>query len=247
MRMKNVVTITKSIATLFMRYRNWFGVLKDISRNEATCRLHLRNGPLVEGPEDSELLNLVNEIFFKECYCWKDVRVGESDIVMDVGANIGVFTCYAAMKTRNTVYAIEPYDRNVKVLEANIKRNKLGNVRIINVALADKTGIADLYVAETRGGCLLFDHNIRGKLHERVAVSVRSLGQAMDDFEIKRIDFLKIDCEGSEGFIFRSIPTDYLLRIRKIAMEFHDNVSLLKHNDIIAVQNKSKFYDRPLK
>jgi hypothetical protein len=41
-----------------------------------------------------------------------------------------------------------------------------------------------------------------------------------------------MDCEGSEGFILTSTSEEYLRRIRKIAIEFHDNVSILHHSQI---------------
>ena len=50
--------------------------------------------------------------------------------------------------------------------------------------------------------------------------------------DLKEIDFLKLDCEGAEGSILTSTPGEHLKRIRKIAMEFHDNVSQLKHDEI---------------
>jgi len=54
----------------------------------------------------------------------------------------------------------------------------------------------------------------------------------MDEYSLSQIDFLKLDCEGSEGAIFASTPREYLRRIRKISLEFHDNVSSLRHEEI---------------
>ena len=52
----------------------------------------------------------------------------------------------------------------------------------------------------------------------------------MDKNDVDRIDFLKMDCEGSEFGIFRTTPKEYLERINKMAIEFHDNVTLYKHD-----------------
>ena len=54
----------------------------------------------------------------------------------------------------------------------------------------------------------------------------------MDQNGLDHIDFLKLDCEGGEGYILLSTPLDYLKRIRKIAMEFHDTLSPLKHEEM---------------
>lgn len=50
-----------------------------------------------------------------------------------------------------------------------------------------------------------------------------------------------MDCEGSEGSILMSTPMHYLKRIRKISLEFHDNVSSLKHNDIQKLLGEAGF------
>jgi hypothetical protein len=47
-----------------------------------------------------------------------------------------------------------------------------------------------------------------------------------------------MDCEGSEGAIFTSTSKRYLQRIKKISLEFHDNVSLLNHHQIQEVLKK---------
>jgi hypothetical protein len=54
----------------------------------------------------------------------------------------------------------------------------------------------------------------------------------MDDRKLCKIDYLKIDCEGSEGTIFECLSEDDLRRVRKIGMEFHDNLSSLNHDEI---------------
>ena len=54
----------------------------------------------------------------------------------------------------------------------------------------------------------------------------------MDQNNLDQIDFLKMDCEGGEGYVLLSTPLDYLKRIRKIAMEFHDSQSPLKHQEM---------------
>ncbi len=65
-----------------------------------------------------------------------------------------------------------------------------------------------------------------------IEVHAITLQRIMDDNNLERIDFLKLDCEGSEGSILMSTPRGYLERIQKVAMEFHDNVSQLKHDEI---------------
>jgi len=66
----------------------------------------------------------------------------------------------------------------------------------------------------------------------------------MDNTHIDQIDFLKIDCEDSEGSILQSAPGAYLKRVRKIAMEFHDHLSELYHSDIQNILERAGFTTR---
>ncbi|OLD84039.1 MAG: hypothetical protein AUF64_03045 [Chloroflexi bacterium 13_1_20CM_54_36] len=63
----------------------------------------------------------------------------------------------------------------------------------------------------------------------------------MDSNNIEQIGFLKIDCEGSEGLILDSIPKSYLKRVRKIAFEFHDHLSIINHDDMRKLLEEAGF------
>ena len=67
------------------------------------------------------------------------------------------------------------------------------------------------------------------------------LQRIMDDNNLERIDFLKVGCEACEGLILMSTASRYRRRIGKIAMEFHKNVSQLKHNDIQGLMGELGF------
>jgi hypothetical protein len=63
----------------------------------------------------------------------------------------------------------------------------------------------------------------------------------MDSHNLQTIDFLRMDCEGAEGKILKSMPPDYLRRIKKIAMESHDGISTLDHNEFKSVLDLAGF------
>lgn len=163
---------------------------------------------------------------------------------MDIGANIGVFTLFAAYNKQNTVHSFEPFPGNFEFLNRNIHTNGLHNITTHCVAVGDKVGFEKLFISDISGGHLLFDRNINGKLEKYIEVPTITLQSIMDDNNLEQIDFLKLDCEGSEGLILMSTPTDYLKRIRNIAMEFHDNVSTLKHDDIQRLLKEAGFVTR---
>jgi FkbM family methyltransferase len=180
---------------------------------------------------------MVHEIFYERVYTPPGLEIDIHDVVVDIGANVGVFTLFAARNTQETVYAFEPIPLDIEFLHRNILKNRLRNVVCIPAAVCDRAGSVKLYLSEACSGTL-FDHNIRGKLEQYIQVPATTLQEIMDRSDLRRIDFLKLDCEGAEGLIFRSTPTSYLKRIRKIAMEFHDNASALKHDELrLALEN----------
>jgi tRNA G46 methylase TrmB len=67
---------------------------------------------------------------------WIDANLRDGDIVFDIGANIGLYTLYAAKRNpRCTVYAFEPAFQNFASLCRNIALNALTNVVPCNTPL----------------------------------------------------------------------------------------------------------------
>src|SRR5690348_6909795 len=100
----------KKFILAILRYKNWPEVMISIAKRQATIKVVLRNGVQIEAPE--KLFWLVNEIFFKRVYNPAHLTIGKDDVIVDIGAHIGVFTLFAASITQNTVFAFEPSPRN---------------------------------------------------------------------------------------------------------------------------------------
>jgi FkbM family methyltransferase len=68
--------------------------------------------------------------------------IKEGDIIIDAGADIGLFSVLAAFKVKekNRVIAVEPEPNNLKILRENVELNYLKNVIIVPKALYDKPG-----------------------------------------------------------------------------------------------------------
>lgn len=73
----------------------------------------------------------------------------EDDVFYDVGANTGLYTCFAAKKIpRGTVVAFEPYPPNIDELERNAALNS-ENITVLGVALADESDTVKISTPET--------------------------------------------------------------------------------------------------
>lgn len=231
----------KNTANVIRRYANWINIGTHVLKRKNISTVILRNGIRIDAPENNILLSTVDEIFFMNVYNPTYLPIGADDVVVDIGANVGVFTLFAAGKTQNTIYAYEPSPINFKFLNRNIRTNRLPNVITYDSAVCDKSGSAELFFSEIDAGHMLFNHNSSDEVGKHIKVPAITLQRIMEDNNLKQIDFLKMDCEGSEGSILSSTPTEYLKQIKKIAIEFHDNVSELKHEDIQRLFEKIEF------
>jgi len=119
---------------------------------------------------------------------------------VDVGANIGFFTLLAAkhMGDSATVIAVEPADANFRYLMANILLNRFeARVRAAKCALAEVPGTGVLNVAPV-GFQVGNSMRISEPDWSTQAVTLQTLDSLCDQYEIHRLDLLKLDAEGYE-------------------------------------------------
>ncbi len=75
------------------------------------------------------------------------------DILLDCGANVGMYTIWAAMTRKAEVYAFEPEAQNYAVLNRNILLNGVAStVKAYCMGLSDKSGLSVLHMADMRIG-----------------------------------------------------------------------------------------------
>lgn len=215
-----------------LKYQNRWELLRSAVRGKETDCLILPNGIHIYTPPHNDTLTMVKDIFFDQLYTNSFISIGKNDRVVDIGANIGIFTLWAAVRTQNQIDSFEPFPGNHVYLSRNIQANGFTNIKTHPTALSDQVGTVKLYLASKSGGNQIFHNPGSGELHDFIPVPSDTLKNFMDQNAVESIDFLKMDCEGAEGAILNSTPLPYLLRIRQIAMEFHDNVSQLKHGEI---------------
>ena len=85
---------------------------------------------------------------------WLDENLQDGDVFFDVGANVGIYSVYAALrKPTATIYAFEPEYSNLHQLKQNILENALTrNICPYALALDENTGISQLHVQDTTPG-----------------------------------------------------------------------------------------------
>lgn len=185
---------------------------------------------------------ILDEVFTSQVYFpaidkRTDFKVKRTDVVIDIGANVGLFAACAANHTRGNVYCFEPSRANFAGLERHRRINKLNNMVLINKGISDRTESIKLYLHDTNSGAhsVILDKNDGLDFDETRCEEVEciSLKEAFDQYDIEKCDFLKIDCEGAEGKILNALPSDYFKRIQRIALEYHANVNVLELAELL--------------
>lgn len=133
----------------------------------------------------------------------RTVRPGEN--VLDIGANIGLFTVTMASLTGPTgkVYAFEPLEELATMLMRSVAENRFEDrVVLERVAVGDKAGTGQLISAAkttNAGGAYLKAGNVPSG-HDVTEVKLITL----DNYPLRRpVHFIKIDVEGAELLAFR--------------------------------------------
>jgi FkbM family methyltransferase len=183
----------------------------------------LRNGVVLHAPPHMDLEFLFHEIWVRQVYtpAGYDIRSGQT--VIDVGANIGVFSAFAATRAHDVkVYAFEPFMGNVEWLRRNVEESRLTGVTVYAAAVAGAAGERELHV----GSSGITHSLIRGTVGpDSVAVNCITLDDIVLQNNITTCDLLKLDCEGAEFEILYNSSATTLSRIQRITAEYHESAA----------------------
>jgi FkbM family methyltransferase len=124
------------------------------------------------------------------------VRTG--DVVVDCGANVGVFTRAALAAGARTVVAIEPAPENILCLRRNFEREiASGAVILIEKGVWDKDDMLTLRVDPHNSAADSFVIH-REDAHEGARAPLTTLDKIVRELKLERVDFIKMDIEGAE-------------------------------------------------
>ena len=126
------------------------------------------------------------------------------DQVIDIGANLGVYTLSMARIVGETgkVWSFEPSSTTAAMLAKSIALNALGNVQLLRCALSNHQGTARFSNKEfPELNALIPDDSADSQASEQVALD--TLDHCMKTYQWKNIAFIKLDAEGAEVDIIR--------------------------------------------
>jgi FkbM family methyltransferase len=153
--------------------------------------------------------------------------VRQDSVVLDVGANIGIYTMWLSqfVRDRGQVIAFEPDPQSYARCAENIRRNNLEAVRLECAALSNCCGKMRFSIGGDTENRLIPEDVIAGS---SVSVEATTLDEYCRQHDLACIDFLKIDVEGSEFMVLQGAAN--ILRSSGVAViQLELNQSLTKY------------------
>ncbi|MGA3173795.1 MAG: FkbM family methyltransferase [Syntrophorhabdales bacterium] len=208
---------------LFKTFANWWLYYAE---KFGLCRLPLvfvtSNGVSVRVPR--QLYPEFKSIFLREHYleglC---LPLPGRPVVVDIGANVGFFTLFAASKWGGRVFSYEPVRANFDEMVRNVERNSHITVKCVQAAVSGAPGSVE--IAGHRDETFPTTARVSPPGGTTMSEKVRAvtLLQILEEEGLPWVDLLKMDCEGSEfSILYRSTP-ETLGRIGQMAIEVHPN------------------------
>jgi FkbM family methyltransferase len=134
----------------------------------------------------------------RQIYGTGERAVQSGDIVLDCGANVGVFTRVALDAGAKTVVAIEPAPENLESLRRNFTAEiAAGRVIVVPKGVWDKDDVLTLRrdPTNTAADSVVL---LPGKTEGSIQVPLTTIDKLVAELKLARVDFIKMDIEGAE-------------------------------------------------
>jgi FkbM family methyltransferase len=197
-----------------------YKILKPIARDKATgfFQRFPVNGKVrikMNGSKPFIMVNDGSDIIANEIY-WKGISAYEpqtenimlkllknTEVFFDIGANTGLFTLLAASQSHPIkVHSFEPVDSAYDFLTRSVKESGFDNVTTNQIALSDFDGESTFNLQMT-GSTIPLGSSLRQDMGDQqnkrvIKVKTMKLDTYVEQNAVNKIDFMKIDTEGTE-------------------------------------------------
>ena len=160
----------------------------------------------------------------------------KDSIFFDIGANVGIYSCFAAIKNNLKVFAFEPSVFNLELLAKNINENKLNSsITIVPLALTNFSKISEFNMSTLDYGSALstFGENYSHDGNKmKIKFSYKTLGISLDKicevFKFPQPDYIKIDVDGLEHLILDG-ANNSIVNTKSFLIEVNEDFELQKN------------------
>jgi len=158
----------------------------------------------------------------------------QGGIVLDCGANHGIFSRWISENTKNEVHAFEPNPS----LYADL--SELERVQFHPFAIGDAAGFLKFHLSQDdQSSSLLYNH----KSCTSIDVEVVTLETWARSKNISSIELLKLDIEGAEIGVLLKTSEIFLKSIKQISVEFHESMHPEDLPEVLKVIERLKGLD----
>jgi FkbM family methyltransferase len=193
----------------------------DGDTTNSITELAFRNGPRFSIRDALSAAHTFREIFLNGDY---DVpHLSGASNVVDLGANIGLFSYFASLKAPNaSIHSFEADPDTFVVLEKNLASVGRGRFFPLNLAAGSESGTIDFYSSTVSGWSSRYP--VLGAQEGRhIKVPSVRLSDYLREKEISVVDLLKVDVEGAEYDILLGDSNLWKLNIRSLVAELDKN------------------------
>jgi FkbM family methyltransferase len=190
----------------------YFGLIK-----KTHVWFKIKSGLKIKIRSNSTDLDTFSLIWILKEYDKHGFKIQKNDVVIDIGAHIGIFSLYASQNcTNGKILCYEPSIENYQLLQHNISENKVNNIFPNNSVVSNTTGTVKFYINTDNTANSMYDST-----SESIQVKSQTLKNIFDSNNLNVCDYLKLDCEGAEYDIIESLPDEYFKKIKQIYIEYH--------------------------
>jgi len=150
----------------------------------------------------------------------KGCFIKEGDVVLDIGGNVGIFARRAEHRGASRVISFEPLAPTYDSFRANMG----SKTEIHKLGVAGKTEFREflLHTDFTHvGGGSQFNVDANRKIIHSEKVLCMNVNNLFESGLFDHVDFMKVDIEGGEFELFRTMKDEHLRKIRCVALEIH--------------------------
>lgn len=219
-KLKNILINSKKFPGLLLKLYNEKGRLLQVEKIE------LRNStPIINKAYTTPEFDITGPSYVDFFYGDLCKNIDTSGVVIDAGANVGFFTLFCKENGAKRIYSIEPDPMPFFYLEKNFKYDK--EIITINKALTDFNDFVsfDISLGGSVGSTISKYANYEYKKNILVeAIKISSILKIEE-----KINLLKLDIEGSEFDVIKSMYKYQFTRINQMFIEFHDDPKVIEH------------------
>ena len=154
----------------------------------------------------------------------------KNSVFYDIGANIGLYSCYAGKRKDCNIYSFEPSYFNLELLSKNIYLNNLSKkIKIIPIALSSENKVSEFNLSTIEWGGALstfdkkftYDGSKLDSTFNYLTIST-TLDECLNYLKFPQPNYIKIDVDGIEHLILAA-STKILQNTQSVLIEINEN------------------------